>query len=48
MERGLDQRTPRWEALRKSGLALGKQLKLSFVEADGNEPLVDISGIPPR
>ncbi len=29
MERGLDQRTPRWETLRKIGLALGKQLKLS-------------------
>src|SRR5512133_3641937 len=37
MERGLDQRTPRWETLRKVGLALGKQLKLSFVEADGDE-----------
>ena len=38
MERGLDQRTPRWETLRKVGLALGKQLKLSFVEADGMPP----------
>jgi ribosome-binding protein aMBF1 (putative translation factor) len=48
MERGLDQRTPRWETLRKVGLALGKQLKLSFVEADGDEPLVEVDGMPPR
>lgn len=47
MERGLDQRTPRWETLRKVGLALGKQLKLSFVEADGDEPLVEVNGMPP-
>lgn len=47
MERGLDQRTPRWETLRKVGLALGKQLKLSFVEADGDEPLVEVDGLPP-
>lgn len=48
MERGLDQRTPRWETLRKIGFALGKQLKLSFVEADGDEPLVEVDGMPPR
>ena len=48
MERGLDQRTPRWETLRKVGPALGKQLKLSFVEADGDEPLVEVDGMPPR
>jgi DNA-binding XRE family transcriptional regulator len=48
MERGLDQRTPRWETLRKVGLALGKQLKLSFVEADGDETLVEVHGMPPR
>jgi len=48
MERGLDQRTPRWETLRRVGLALGKQLKLSFVEADGDEPLVEVDGLPPR
>jgi ribosome-binding protein aMBF1 (putative translation factor) len=48
MERGLDQRTPRWETLRRIGLALGKQLKLSFVEADGDEPLVEVDGMPPR
>jgi DNA-binding XRE family transcriptional regulator len=47
MERGLDQRTPRWETLRKVGLALGKQLKLTFVEADGEEPLVEVNGMPP-
>ena len=48
MERGLDQRTPRWETLRKIGLALGKQLKLSFVESDGDEPLVELDGMSPR
>lgn len=48
MERGLDQRTPRWETLRKVGRALGKQLKLSFVEADGDESLVELDGMPPR
>lgn len=47
MERGLDQRTPRWETLRKVGLALGKQLKLTFVEADRDEPLVEVNGMPP-
>jgi hypothetical protein len=46
--RGLDQRTPCWEALRKIGLALGKQLKISFLEADGDEPLVEVDGMPPR
>jgi ribosome-binding protein aMBF1 (putative translation factor) len=46
MERGLDQRTPRWETLRKVGLALGKQLKLSFVAADADEPLVEVDGMP--
>jgi hypothetical protein len=25
-----------------------KQLKLSFVEADGDEPLVEVDGMPPR
>ena len=48
MERGLDQRTPRWETLRRIGLALGTQLKLSFVEADGDEPLVEVDGLPPH
>jgi transcriptional regulator with XRE-family HTH domain len=48
MERGLDQRTPRWETLRRVGLALGKQLKLSFVEGDGDEPLVEVDGMPPK
>jgi len=48
MERGLDQRTPRRKTLRRIGLALGKQLKLSFVEADGDEPLLEVDGMPPR
>ncbi|MFT3913408.1 MAG: helix-turn-helix transcriptional regulator [Anaeromyxobacteraceae bacterium] len=48
MERGLDQRTPRWETLRKIGRALGKQLKLSFVDADGDEALVEVDGMPVR
>ena len=44
IERGLDQRTPRWETLRKIGLALGKQLKLSFVVADGDGFLISWQG----
>src|SRR5689334_9398522 len=31
LEKGLDQRTPRWDLLRRIALALNKQLKLSFV-----------------
>lgn len=48
LERGLDQRTPRWETLRKIALALGKQLKLSFVEASEDEPLVEVEWKPPK
>lgn len=45
MEKGLDQRTPRWETLRKIAVALGRQMKLSFVK-DDDAPLVEIDGRP--
>jgi DNA-binding XRE family transcriptional regulator len=49
MEKGLDQRTPRWETMRKIGRALGKNLRFSFEDADdGNDALVEVNGIPVR
>jgi transcriptional regulator with XRE-family HTH domain len=49
MEKGLDQRTPRWETLHKIGRALGKNLRFSFEDADdGNDALVEVNGIPVR
>lgn len=49
MEKGLDQRTPRWETLRKIARALGKNLRFSFEDADnGNDALVEVNGIPVR
>jgi DNA-binding XRE family transcriptional regulator len=45
LERGLDQRVPRWDLLRRIGLALGKQLKWVFADppedSDGEE-LVEV------
>ena len=40
VERGSDQRTPRWDVLRRVGLALGKQLVLEFVSSKRPVPLV--------
>lgn len=49
MERGLDQRTPRWETLYKIARALGKNLRFSFEDADdGVDALVEVNGIPVR
>lgn len=47
VERGSDQRTPRWDVLRRVGLALGKQLVLEFVTAKGTLPLVRVDGARP-
>ena len=46
IEKGLGYRTPQWETLEKIARALGKQLKLAFIEADESEPLVEIDGMP--
>jgi ribosome-binding protein aMBF1 (putative translation factor) len=47
VERGSDQRTPRWDVLRRVGLALGKQLVLEFVSSKRSLPLVQIDGTRP-
>jgi len=47
VERGSDQRTPRWDVLRRVGLALGKQLVLEFVSSKRALPLVQIDGTRP-
>jgi ribosome-binding protein aMBF1 (putative translation factor) len=44
VERGSDPRTPRWDVLRRVGLALGRQLVLEFVRSGRVEPLVRIDG----
>ncbi len=45
LERGLDQRVPRWDLLRRIGLVLGKQLKWVFEDATGaGQELVRVSG----
>jgi len=46
IEKGLGYRTPQWETLNKIARALGRQMKLSFVEADAEEPLVEVDGLP--
>jgi DNA-binding XRE family transcriptional regulator len=46
IEKGLGYRTPQWETLNKIARALGRQMKLSFVEADAEEPLVELDGLP--
>ena len=40
LERGTDPRTPRWDVLRRVGLALGRQLVLDFASAPTVLPLV--------
>lgn len=44
VERGSDPRTPRWDVLRRVGLALGKQLVLEFVTSARKVPLVRVDG----
>src|SRR5437660_10800292 len=44
LERGLDQRTPRWDLVRRIGLALGKQLKWVFANPTDDAPLVEVEG----
>lgn len=50
LEKGTDQRTPRWDTLRRIAIALGRQMKLSFVpvERGESEVLVEVDGHPPR
>ncbi len=47
VERGSDQRTPRWDVLRRVGHALGRQLVLEFVSAKRPLPLVRVDGVRP-
>jgi DNA-binding XRE family transcriptional regulator len=46
IEKGIGYRTPQWETLHKIARALGRQMKLSFIEADAEEPLVEVDGLP--
>lgn len=46
IEKGLGYRTPQWETLEKIARAVGKQLKLQFVDVDAEEPLVEVNGMP--
>ena len=44
LERGTDQRLPRWDLMRRIGLALGCQLKLVFMRTDKQGDLVEVEG----
>lgn len=44
LEKGLDQRTPRWDTLRRIAVALNKQLKLVFTEPSDSAALVEVKG----
>jgi transcriptional regulator with XRE-family HTH domain len=50
IEKGLDQRRPRFETLHKVALALGRQLKLSFTQSDetAERSFVEVDGTPAR
>jgi len=43
LERGLDQRVPRWDLLRRIAWALNKQLKWVFAERSEGTPLVEVA-----
>lgn len=42
IEKGLDQRTPQWETLRKIAAALGRQLKIVFTQPSSDSCLVEV------
>jgi len=45
LEKGLDQRTPRWDTLNRIAIALGKQLTLVFHDPQKSQsPLVEVKG----
>jgi DNA-binding XRE family transcriptional regulator len=48
IEKGREQRTPRWEMLRKISIALNMQMRLSFMDVGGDSPphLVEVDGTP--
>ena len=48
LERGLDQRVPRWDLLQRIAWAVGRQLKLSFGRAEEGSPLVEVAPPTPR
>lgn len=49
IEKGLDMRRPKWDTLYKIAIALGKQLKLSFMALDDDgHPLVEVDGKAPH
>lgn len=43
LERGIDQRTPRWDVLQKIAFAVGKQMKIVFLPASSTQSLVEIA-----
>jgi DNA-binding XRE family transcriptional regulator len=45
LERGLEQRRPRFDLLQRIGFALGRQLKFVFVRSSLQEPLVEVEGM---
>jgi transcriptional regulator with XRE-family HTH domain len=47
IEKGLDQHTPQWDTLQRIAVALGRQLRLRFVEPRANavdSPIVEVPG----
>jgi transcriptional regulator with XRE-family HTH domain len=48
VEKGIEQRAPRWEMIGRIYIALGKQMRLSFFDADEKPArhLVEIDGRP--
>jgi transcriptional regulator with XRE-family HTH domain len=48
LERGLDQRLPRWDLLNRIGLALGRQLTISFEPSGARDRLVVVKAPSPR
>jgi DNA-binding XRE family transcriptional regulator len=50
VEKGMGMRPPGWDLLRKISIALGKQMRLSFVDANdaADRHLVYVNGKPPR
>ncbi len=48
IERGVDQRVPRWDTLRRIAVAVGKQLKLVFGPPSEHPKLVEVAKSPRR
>ena len=46
IEKGTGSVTPRWDTLRRICIALGKQMRLSFVNGSHSDHFVDVNGKP--